>query len=106
MRELTPTNAGKFVLKETTVGSLNGIAFALIAACVSWLWFGDLQIAGVLATAMVINLIIAGFFGTMIPIALERLNLDPAIGSSVFVTTVTDVVGFFSFLGLAAFFLI
>jgi magnesium transporter len=106
MRELTPTNAGKFVFKETAVGSLNGIAFALIAGCVSWLWFGDLQIAGVLATAMVINLIIAGFFGTMIPIGLERLNLDPAIGSSVFVTTVTDVVGFCSFLGLAAFFLI
>lgn len=106
MRELTATNAVKFVFKETTVGSLNGIAFALIAGGVSWFWFGDLQIACVLAMAMVINLIVAGFSGTMIPIGLERLRLDPAIASSVFVTTVTDVVGFFSFLGLAALFLI
>ena len=105
MRELTATNAAKFVFKETTVGSLNGIAFAILAGTVSWIWFGDLQIAVVLAIAMVVNLIVAGFFGTMIPIAFERFKLDPAIASSVFVTTVTDVVGFFVFLGLAAFFL-
>ena len=105
MRELTATNAMKFVLKETTVGSLNGIAFALLAGVVSWAWFGDLQIALLLATAMVINLVVAGFCGTMIPIGLERLKLDPAIASPVFLTTVTDVVGFFAFLGLAAYFL-
>lgn len=106
MRELTATNAAKFVLKETTVGSLNGLAFAIIAGAVSWLWFGDPLIAAVLAVAMVINLVVAGFFGTMIPIGLERLKLDPAIASTVFVTTMTDVVGFFAFLGLAALFLI
>jgi len=106
MRELTTTNASKFVIKETAVGFFNGVVFACIAGIVSWLWFGDLQIAAVLATAMIINLIIAGLFGALIPIGLKRLNFDPAIGSSVFVTTVTDVVGFFSFLGLAAYFLI
>ena len=105
MRELTATNAMKFVLKETTVGSLNGIAFAVLAGAVSWAWFGDLQIAILLAVAMVINLVVAGFCGTMIPIGLERMKLDPAIASTVFLTTVTDVVGFFAFLGLAAAFI-
>ena len=106
MRELTATNATKFVLKETTVGSMNGIAFAVIAGAATWIWFGDLDIALILGAAMVITLIVAGFFGTMIPIGLERLKLDPAIASTVFLTTVTDVVGFLAFLGLAAFFLL
>jgi len=106
MRELTATNAAKFVIKETTVGSLNGVALALLAGGVSWIWFGDPQIAAVLALAMVINLVVAGFCGTMIPIGLDRMKFDPAIASTVFLTTVTDVVGFFAFLGLASFFLV
>lgn len=106
MRELSSTNAMKFVLKEMTVGSLNGIMFALIAAGVCWAWFGDWQIAAVMALAMVINLFVAGLSGTLIPITLERLKIDPAVASTVFLTTVTDVVGFFTFLGLAALFLI
>ena len=106
MRELSSTNALKFVLKEMTVGSLNGIMFALIAASVCWLWFGDPQIAAIMALAMVINLFVAGLSGTLIPITLERLKIDPAVASTVFLTTVTDVVGFFTFLGLAAAFLI
>lgn len=105
MREISTTNAMKFVIKETTVGSLNGIAFAFLAGAVSWVWFGDPRIAAVLAVAMVINLVVAGFCGTMIPIGLERMKLDPAIASTVFVTTVTDVIGFVAFLGLAALFL-
>jgi magnesium transporter len=106
MRELTATNAAKFVIKETTVGSLNGVAFALLAGGISWIWFGDPQIAGVLALAMVINLVVAGFCGTMIPIGLDRMKLDPAIAPTVFLTTVTDVVGFLAFLGLASYFLV
>jgi magnesium transporter len=102
MRDLSPTNAFKFVVKETTVGSLNGIAFAAIAALVSWLWFGDAQIAMILAMSMVINLVMAGLCGTLIPIGLERLKVDPAVASTVVLTTVTDIVGFFTFLGLAA----
>ncbi|MEQ8333967.1 magnesium transporter [Nisaea sp.] len=106
MRELSSTNAFKFVIKEMTVGSLNGVMFALIAAGACWAWFGDPQIAAVMASAMMINLFVAGLSGTLIPITLERLKIDPAIASTVFLTTVTDVVGFFTFLGLAALFLI
>ena len=106
MRELSSTNAFKFVVKEMTVGSLNGIMFALIAAGVCWAWFGDSKIAAVMASAMVINLFVAGLSGTLIPITLERFKIDPAVASTVFLTTVTDVVGFFTFLGLAALFLI
>ena len=106
VRELTATNAAKFVIKETTVGSLNGVAFALLAGGVSWIWFGDPQIAAVLTLAMVINLVDAGFCDTMIPIGLDWMKLDPAIASTVFLTTVTDVVGFFTFLGLTSYFLV
>ena len=105
MRELSSTNAFKFVMKEMTVGSLNGIMFALIAAGACWAWFGDPQIAAVMASAMMINLFVAGLSGTLIPITLERFKIDPAVASTVFLTTVTDVVGFFTFLGLAALFL-
>ncbi|MBM85293.1 MAG: magnesium transporter [Rhodospirillaceae bacterium] len=105
MRELTATNASKFIVKETMVGSFNGIAFAFIAGTVSWIWFGDLQIAAILASAMVINLVVAGVFGTMIPIGLAHYRLDPAVASTVFLTTVTDVIGFLTFLGLATYFL-
>ena len=105
MRELSSTNAFKFVMKEMTVGSLNGVMFALIAAGVCWAWFGDPKIAAVMGSAMVINLFIAGLSGTLIPITLERFKIDPAVASTVFLTTVTDVVGFFTFLGLAALFL-
>lgn len=106
MRELTAINAGRFVARETIVGSVNGVAFAVIAGLISWLWFGDLQIAGIMAAAMIVNLIVAGLFGTLIPLTLDRFGIDPAVASSVFITTVTDVIGFLSFLGLAAFILL
>ncbi|MEK9595185.1 MAG: magnesium transporter [Rhodospirillaceae bacterium] len=105
MRELTAINAARFVARETIVGSVNGVAFAVIAGLISWLWFGDLQIAGIMAAAMIVNLIVAGLFGTLIPLTLDRFGIDPAVASSVFITTVTDVIGFLSFLGLAAFIL-
>jgi magnesium transporter len=106
MRKLTAINAGRFVVRETIVGSVNGVAFAVIAGLISWLWFGDLQIAGIMAAAMIVNLIVAGLFGTLIPLTLDRFGIDPAVASSVFITTVTDVIGFLSFLGLAAFILL
>jgi magnesium transporter len=105
MRELSATNAAKFVAKEAAVGSINGVAFAVIAGVVSWLWFGDWEVAGILALAMLINLFVAGLMGTAIPIGLDKMKIDPAVASTVFLTTVTDVVGFFTFLGLAAMFL-
>ncbi len=102
VNELTPANAMRIVLKEVLVGSANGVVFAIIMGALAWLWFSDPSIGGVIAAAMVINLLIAGFAGTMIPLVLDRLDIDPAIGSTVVLTTVTDVVGFFAFLGLAA----
>ncbi len=105
MKELSSTNAVRVVGKELLVGGFNGIIFAVITGVVTWLWFGSIQIAVIIGLAMVANLVIAGLAGSTIPIFLERIGVDPAIASSVFLTTVTDVVGFFAFLGLAAWFL-
>ncbi len=105
MRDLDTRNAVKFIAKETLVGSLNGIAFAVMVAGVSVAWFGDFQIAWIIAIAMILNLIVAGLVGTLIPLGLDRFKIDPAVASGVFLTTVTDVVGFFAFLGLATLFL-
>jgi magnesium transporter len=69
---------------------------------IAWLWFGDVQIGAVIAVAMIINLIAAGFSGIVTPIVLERLGIDPAVASTVVLTAITDVVGFLAFLGLAA----
>ena len=101
-RELTALNALKVVSRETAVGLINGFLFALIVGIFAFWWFGSGLLGLVIAAAMVINLIAAGLSGILIPIALDRMNIDPAIASAVFVTTVTDVVGFFAFLGLAA----
>lgn len=101
-KELTPSNAYRVISKEVIVGCFNGIAFAVLSGLVAWIWFESSMLGIVIASAMVINMVVAGFAGTSIPILLERYGADPAIASSVFLTTVTDVVGFFAFLGLAA----
>ena len=106
-KELTAFNAFRTIRKEFLVGILNGVLFAIIIGFVAMFWFQDqeptrhLLLGVVIASAMVINMIVAGVFGVIIPLAFDRMRIDPAIASSVFVTTVTDVVGFFSFLGLA-----
>ncbi len=102
MRELTPLNQLGFIGKEFVVGFINGLLFAILIATVAGLWFGSAALGFVIAAAMVINLVVAGLAGTLVPLALMRVGVDPAIASSVFVTTVTDVVGFLAFLGLAA----
>jgi magnesium transporter len=102
MKELTPANATRVIIKEVIVGGINGILFAIIAAGVAAVWFQDLNLALVMAIAMVINLVVAGLAGTAIPLGLAMRGIDPAVASAVFLTTVTDVVGFFAFLGLAA----
>ena len=102
VKELTMTNAWQVIRKETLVGGFNGTLFALLAGGVAWFWFGDPLLGGVLALAMIVNLVVAGIAGAMIPIGLARSGVDPAVASGVFLTTVTDVVGFSSFLGLAA----
>ena len=106
MKELTPANAGRIVGKEALVGLLNGTLFAAIVAFGAWAWTGDRHIGLVLAGAMVVNLIAAGLAGAAIPLGLARAGIDPALASGVFLTTVTDVVGFCAFLGLAAWFLL
>jgi len=105
-KELTPTNAIKIVIKETFVGGINGIIFALIVGIVSAYWFNDNLLGIIIASAMIINLVIAGLVGTLIPISLNKINIDPALASGVILTTITDVFGFLSFLGLASIFLI
>ena len=105
-KELTGANAYRVITKEVIVGIFNGVLFAILSGLVAWGWFGSPVLGGVIASAMVINMVIAGLAGASIPIILERAGADPAIASSVFLTTVTDVVGFFAFLGLAALVLI
>ncbi|MFQ5973723.1 MAG: magnesium transporter [Alphaproteobacteria bacterium] len=101
-KELTAANALRIVGKETLIGGINGIVFAILVGFVAWGWFGDLGIGAIIGLAMIINLVVAGFAGVIIPLVLDRLRVDPAVGSTVVLTTVTDVVGFLSFLGLAA----
>ncbi len=105
MKELTPTNALRVIGKELLVGGINGILFAILIGFVAWFWFKSPMLGGVIAAAMVVNLVVAAIAGTTIPLMLERVGVDPAIASGVLLTTVTDVVGFAAFLGLAAIFL-
>ena len=105
LRQLDAVSTRNFVVREGLVALLNGLLFAVLAAAVSFVWFGDPEIATVMAVAMFANLLIAGLSGTLVPIGLLRAGVDPAVASSVFVTTITDVVGFFVFLGLAALYL-
>jgi magnesium transporter len=105
-KELTPTNVVRVVIRETAVGLINGFAFALIIAVIAIAWFGTNRLGLVIGTAMVVNLLAAALAGIFIPLGLNRMGFDPAVASTVFVTTVTDVVGFFSFLGLASIWLV
>ncbi|WP_420397598.1 magnesium transporter [Nioella sp.] len=101
-RDLTGSNLMRVVMREAGVGLINGLIFAAVMGAVGLFWFGSAALGGVIAVAMVINLVIAGLAGILIPVALDKLEIDPALASGAFVTTVTDVVGFFAFLGLAA----
>ena len=106
LRQLDAAATRQFVLRELIVATANGSLFAALAAGLSYFWFGDQNIAILMAVAMVANLLVAGLSGTFVPVGLMRVGVDPAVASSVFVTTITDVVGFFIFLGLAALYLI
>ncbi|MDP3340839.1 MAG: magnesium transporter [Frigidibacter sp.] len=100
-KNLTSSNAGRVVRREAMVGAINGVLFAVIMAGVGYFFFGSLLLGAVIGMSMVINLIVAALAGVLVPLALDRYDLDPALASGTFVTTMTDVVGFFSFLGLA-----
>jgi magnesium transporter len=101
-RDLGPLNALKVTLRECAVGMINGLIFALIMGAFAYWWFGSDKLGLVIAAAMIINLIAAALAGILVPLTLDYFDIDPAVASGVFVTTVTDVVGFFAFLGLAA----
>ena len=103
--ELTWANSRKALFKEAAVGLGNGTACGVVGALVVWFWKGDPWLGGILGAAMVINMFVAATAGTLIPLSLRALKVDPALASSVFITTLTDVFGFASWLGLSAFFL-
>ena len=100
-RDLGAANAMRVTLRETAVGLLNGLGFGLLTGLIAGLWFHEIGIGVVIALAMTVNLVAGALGGILIPLALERYRADPAVSSGVFVTTVTDVVGFFAFLGIA-----
>ena len=102
--QLTKNNFTQNVLKEFFIGILNGVIFAIISAVVVQFWFNDINLSLIISISMVLNMIVAGLFGILVPITLKKFNIDPAIASSVFVTTITDVIGFLSFLGIGAYF--
>jgi len=101
-RELTTSNAKRIIFREFSIALLNGIIIAVLIGGLSWAWFNSSALGGVMAVAMIINMIMAGLAGILIPIGLDKINIHPALASSIFVTTITDVIGFFAFLGLAA----
>lgn len=101
-KDLTGANAWRVIRREVAAGALNGLILAMVMGGVGALWFGSPALGVVLAVAMVVNMVVAGLAGVLIPLGLERAGADPALASGTFVTTVTDVVGFFAFLGLAA----
>jgi len=103
-KELSAGNFSKIVTKEFIIGILNGIIFAVITATIVQLWLDQINLSILIAVAMILNMIVAGLFGILVPVALQRMKIDPAVASSVFVTTITDVVGFLSFLGIGAYF--
>lgn len=99
--EITGDEARQTIIKEVSIALLNGLIYGIVMGIIAYVWFGLPMLGIVIAMAMVANLFAAGFFGATIPLTLKKLGVDPAIGSTVLLTTVTDVVGFFSFLGLA-----
>lgn len=101
-KDLTGANVWRVIRREILVGLVNGVIFAVAMGLIGWVWFSQPMLGVVIALAMVINMVVAGLAGTGIPVLLEKMGVDPALASGAFVTTVTDVVGFFSFLGLAA----
>ncbi len=101
IQELSGTNAPRAVYKEALVGLFNGLIFAVITGAAIWMFFQSAMLGIVIGLAMIVNLVAAGAFGALVPIVLNRMGKDPAISSAIFLTTVTDCVGFFAFLGLA-----
>jgi len=106
MRQITRANAARVLVKELLVGGLNGVVLLVAAVLLVIGWFGEIGLSLVFGTGIILTVLVAAFVGVTVPILLERLGIDPAVASSVFVLTVTDVFGFFAFLGLASLYLL
>jgi len=104
--QLSGKNARWLVLKELAVGALNGMIWALVVALIAGVWFSSLELGLLIGVALIINLMLAAFTGATLPLLLEKLGIDPALAGSVLLTTATDIIGFFAFLGLATLFLV
>ncbi len=104
MREIPPEKVKKLVLKETAIGAINGVVVGLVTAVIAGFWQGKAVLGLVIGLGMFVNLVVAGFSGAFIPIAMKWIGLDPAQCSNIILTTITDVMGFFSFLGFAVLF--
>ena len=104
--QLAKSNTRWLLYKEIAVGALNGLLWAMVMAVIAYLWFDDRSIGLIIGSAMIINLIVANFTGVSLPLLLKRFGIDPALAGSVLLTTVTDVIGFMAFLGLATLFLL
>ena len=103
-KEISSGNFFKIVTKEFLIGILNGIIFAIITAVIIHFWFKEISLSLLIGVSMILNMIVAGLFGILVPVSLKKMNIDPALASSVFVTTITDVIGFLSFLGIGSLF--
>ena len=99
-RELTTKSAWRAIRRESLAALTIGIVFAVVLALITYLWFGDKRLAIVAFMAMIVNHFFAGLAGIAVPLGLKRAGADPAVSSSVFVTTVTDIIGFLAFLGI------
>ena len=105
LNQIGKTNSRSLTWKELAVGVLNGILWASVVAVITGFWFQSQSLGLLIGAALIINLIFAALAGATIPLTLKRMNIDPAIAGGVILTTVTDIIGFFSFLGLATIFL-
>ena len=103
-KELSKSNFNRVVGKEFLIGILNGVIFAIITAVIVQFWFKEINLSILIGISMILNMIVAGLFGILVPVSLKKLNIDPALASSVFVTTNTEVIGYLSFLGLGSFY--
>jgi magnesium transporter len=105
LRQIGPTNARVVITNELAVGILNGVCWSVIVALIAGLWFGSFLLGGLMGSAMIITMTVAALAGATIPILLDGLGIDPALAGGVLLTTVTDVIGFLTFLGLATLFI-
>ena len=99
---INPDNAFAVMRREFLVGSFNGIIFAVMTALITTFWYGDIALGMIVAMAMLITLSSAALFGAIIPVILERMEIDPAVASGIVMTTIVDIIGFFAILGLAS----